>query len=204
MRESRQQRTRLSSLAARTQKPAATGARKDAARDLPQETVRSNPSRSLPATPSSLADPLAEFATARRGGLPVLIVLEDNSEHFLSLKRALWRSGATAQVWWARDVSEALEFLGQLESRTSALCVLACLQAPGADFGMAQAVKGRNGFAHLRFAFITQAAERPMEERAYAAGADAFFVKPEQPEAWAEIARALQHLALAPTRSPAG
>jgi CheY-like chemotaxis protein len=130
--------------------------------------------------------------------MPVLIVLEDNSKHFLLLKRALWKSGATAQVWWARDASEALDILGQLESRASALCVLACLQAPGADFALAKAVKERSGFARLRFAFITQAAERAMEDRACAAGADAFFVKPERPEAWAEIARALQHLALAP------
>jgi CheY-like chemotaxis protein len=203
MREMRQQRTLLSSLAARTQKPAASGARKDVSRGLPGEAVRSNPTHHLPATPFDVADPLAKFCTARRGNLPVLIVLEDNAEHFLSLKRALWKSGATAQVWWARDVSEALDILGQLESRASALCVLACLQAPGADFALAKAVKGRNGFARPRFAFITQATERSNEDRAYAAGADAFFVKPERAEAWAEIARALQLLALAPTNRSA-
>ena len=36
---------------------------------------------------------------------PILIIVEDDPDDFMLLKRALWKAGATARVWWARDVS---------------------------------------------------------------------------------------------------
>ncbi len=149
------------------------------------------------AAPSIADDPLTEFvALPVRGKQPVLIVLEDDSQDFVSLKRALWKLGATARVWWARNATDALELLRELECRSWKVCVLASLQAPGADLGLAKSVKSRNGEAQVRCAFITHPAGRSLADQAYAAGADAFFVKPAAPEAWSEIAHAVRTLTL--------
>jgi CheY-like chemotaxis protein len=165
----------------------------DAPRRLPQPAARAGRSSGNTWTPELAAAPAA-CASPRRGFQPVLIVLEDVREDFTRLKRALWKSGATARVWWARHAAEGLEILGQFECRSWAPCILACLQTPGVDFALVNTVKARDWVACPRFAFITHPDGRFMERRAYAAGADAFFVKPTEPETWREIARALQRL----------
>lgn len=128
---------------------------------------------------------------------PVLILVEDNEDDFLLLKRALWKSGATAHVWWAHDASQALSMLAELESSQLRICIVADLRLPAASgLALLDMVKAEPCHRHVKFAVLTGCPDSSAEGRALAKGADAFFVKPAQPENLTEVARALQRLAL--------
>jgi CheY-like chemotaxis protein len=127
-----------------------------------------------------------------------LLVVEVDSDAFLLLKRALWKAGATARVWWARDATEALSMLKELEMHLGRLCVLANLELPGiGSFRLLELVKAEPAKAQVKFAFLTQQEDQATQDRAFASGADGFFVKPECAEELPNLARALQQFARA-------
>jgi CheY-like chemotaxis protein len=135
----------------------------------------------------------------QKEGHPTLIVVEPNPDEFLLLKRALWKSGATARVWWAHDAGEALMVLSQIEAPTIRVCIVADFHLPGlAGFELLERVKSRTGGGRVTFAFLTGYFDRKDEVRAYACGVDAFFLKPTQPEGWIELARSIQRLTVTP------
>ena len=129
---------------------------------------------------------------------PVLIIVEDNKDDFVLLKRALWKSGATARVWWAHDAAEALSMLTELESSRLRICIVADLQLPVVSgLELLDLVKAEPCHSHVKLALLTGCNDPSTESRAFAKGADAFFVKPAQAENLTEVARALQRLVLA-------
>ena len=129
---------------------------------------------------------------------PVLIIVEDNEDDFLLLKRALWKSGATARVWWAHDAAEALSMLTELESSRLRICIVADLQLPVVSgLELLDLVKAEPCHSHVKLALLTGCNDPSTESSALAKGADAFFVKPAQAENLTEVARALQRLVLA-------
>lgn len=132
----------------------------------------------------------------RASSVPVLIVIEDDPDDFMLLKRALNKAGASARVWWAHDVSEALGVLADVESSAPCVCVVLDIQLPGGNgFEVLEQMKKRPSLCPVRFAFLTGMTDRATADRAAAVGADGFFVKPVRCEELIQVARSLQKLA---------
>ncbi len=126
----------------------------------------------------------------------MLLVIEDDPDDFMLLKRALNKAGASARVWWARNVQDALRILADVESFASGVCVVLDVHLPGGDgFQVLEQIKTRPPLCPVRFAFLTGMTDRGTADRAAAAGADGFFVKPGGSEEMIQVARSLQRLA---------
>ncbi len=146
---------------------------------------------------ASSPDGVSREARTRASSLPVLIVVEDDPNDFALLKRALWKCGATARVWWAHTADEAMEILAQVDGSVTNICVVTDVRLPGFDgFDLLGHIRARRGRARIKFAFLTGMADQKTERRAYACGADAFFVKPSDLNGLIQISRSLQRLAL--------
>ena len=127
---------------------------------------------------------------------PVLIVVEDDPNDFMLLRRALWKAGSTARVWWVHNAPEALAILSDIEGSASGICVVMDVCLLGADgFDVFDQVKQRRALCPVRFAFLTGMCDQRTREHASALGADGFFLKPHGTAELAQIARALHQLA---------
>lgn len=158
--------------------------------DVCRQVHRSEPSRPGERQPAS---------ARRSSGIPVLIVIEDDPDDFMLLKRALNKAGASARVWWARDVHDALRILADVELSASGVCVVLDVHLPGGDgFQVLEQLKMRTSQCPVRFAFLTGMTDRGTADRAAAVGADGFFVKPGGSEELIQVARSLQKLAATP------
>jgi CheY-like chemotaxis protein len=124
-------------------------------------------------------------------------VVEDEANDFMLLKRALWKAGATARVWWAHDAAEALSLLASLHESTAAICMVCDVRLLGLDgFDLLEKVKATKTKCTVKFAFLTGMCDRATERRAQSEGANGFFIKPSDPADLTNIARQLQKLAL--------
>ena len=172
----------------------------DSQADSDQSSIRraSQKSRSIAGQLAVRAVPQL-VDSRQREGHPTLIVLEDDPKDFLLLKRALWKSGATARVWWAHDAAEALMVLSQIEASAINVCIVADFHLPGlTGLEFLERVKSRTGGGRVTFAFLTGYFDRKDEVRAYGCGVDAFFLKPTRREGWIELARSIQRLTVTP------
>lgn len=132
----------------------------------------------------------------RRRLQPILIVVNAHRDDFTFLKRALWKTGATARVWWAQDVPEALRILSVVEGTGAPVCIISDLQLPGCGgIELLGQMRSRPASGRIRFVILTGAHDPQVAARALDSGADAYFVKPSRPADLYEIARALQKLA---------
>ena len=87
---------------------------------------------------------------------PALIIVDDNQDDFMLLRRALWKAGDAARVWWAQNGREALMILGDLELFASAICVVIDVRLLGADgFALFEQAKLRKATCPIRFVFLT-------------------------------------------------
>ena len=124
-----------------------------------------------------------------------LLVVEDDTDDFVLLRRALEKLGNRARVDWAQNASDALRMLSELERWTRRICIVADVKLPGEDgFQLLRQVRQRSGLAPVRFAFLTGRPDPRTRALAKAAGADEFFAKPACSSDWIEIARALERL----------
>jgi CheY-like chemotaxis protein len=129
---------------------------------------------------------------------PVMIVVDDDADDFVLLKRALWKAGSPARVWWAKDANEALSILGTVQSAGGRICIVSDLRLPDRDgLELLRQVRQLHSPCRVRFALLTGLANEETEARAKELGADAFYVKPAGAFDLVEIARALQTLASA-------
>ncbi|MFO1499592.1 MAG: response regulator [Verrucomicrobiota bacterium] len=126
---------------------------------------------------------------------PVLIIVESDPSQFALLKKALWKSGATARVWWAQDAADALEIIGALGSSTTQISLVADLNC-AALAGSELLRRAEDGPRPIRLAVLTGCEDADARERAFAFGAKAFFQKQESWDQLLETARALQQFAL--------
>jgi len=127
---------------------------------------------------------------------PVLLVVEDDDADFLLLKRALYKVGATARVWWARTTEEALALVQQFETATCNVCVVMDVHLGGEEtWGLMERIKAKAKSPRWKCVILTGSCDEPSRERAQRQGVNAFFVKPCDGAALAQIARALQQLA---------
>src|SRR5689334_11776685 len=130
--------------------------------------------------------------TAGRDRYPVLIVVEDDTDDFALLKRALWKTGASARVWWAKTCAEALEILAQVSAGNANVCIVSDLKLPDLDgFELLRMVKSQPGEHHPKFVFLTGNSDSAASVRAQRLGADGFFAKPTRWDELVETARAL-------------
>jgi CheY-like chemotaxis protein len=128
-------------------------------------------------------------------GEHLLLVVEDELDDFILLREAFRRAGVKARVLRAETGAEALETLANLNHRMKRVCVVSDIRMPGLDgFALLEQLKSRPAPAPLRFAFLTSRCDQPTEQRAYANGADAFFVKPVSFSALIEVAAKLEKL----------
>lgn len=126
---------------------------------------------------------------------PVLIVVEDDEDDFALLKRALWKAGATARVWWVRDADEALLLLAQFEPVVARICIVSDVHLMGTDgFELLHRVKERPKGCRVKFVFLTGDQSPHLVDRAMRQGADGFLTKGGSAENWIEIARQIRTL----------
>jgi CheY-like chemotaxis protein len=125
----------------------------------------------------------------------LLIIVEDEPDDSLLLKRALQQARVDAQTHWTNCGSEALGVLGQMGPQVRRVCVVSDIFLRGEDgFDFLRSVRALNLSKPVIFAFLTGRADRAIEERAYASGADAFFVKPVMFADLIQVASALREL----------
>jgi CheY-like chemotaxis protein len=131
---------------------------------------------------------------------PVLVIVEDDQDDFMLLKRALYKAGATARVWWAHNAQEAISLIAELENSTSSICLVMDVRLTGVDgFELLEQVRARAKVPGgvIKCAFLTGMCDDETRNRAKVEGADAFFEKPTDSAQMVEVARALQRLAAA-------
>jgi CheY-like chemotaxis protein len=122
--------------------------------------------------------------------------VEDDADDFMLLKRALWKAGATARVWWARDAQEALSILAEVSGPASHVCVVLDVQLPGCSgFDLLDQIKAAQAGSKVKVAFLTGFSDARTVQRVQAQAADAFFTKPVDPAGLIQVARDLQRLA---------
>ena len=99
----------------------------------------------------------------------ILILVEDDPNDFMLLKRALWQVGASVRVWWAKSSLEALQILDQVKSTGARVCMVADVRLPDIDgFELLKAVKATPGTLDLKFAFLTGSVDERLKTRAQA------------------------------------
>lgn len=153
------------------------------------------PSEARTAARAPSVDAACPGQPAGRNRYPILIIAENNPVHFTLLKRALWKAGATARVWWAHDGPEALRIIAELEPHYAGICIVSEIHLAGYDgFELLRLVRARRSSACIKFAFLTGAFTEEDQKRACACGVDGFYSKEEGQIAL--VAAALQKLAL--------
>lgn len=162
-----------------------SAARKDALRGSPKATTQDGESE-------------RRCCSGREASVPTLIVIEDDANDFLLLKRALWKAGASARVWWAQDCQEAFRVLNEVESSASSVCIVMDVRLHGSDgFELFERLRERRSSNRkkLKLVFLTGMNNEATRRRASALGADGFFVKSSDFSELVQAARALQKLA---------
>jgi CheY-like chemotaxis protein len=128
---------------------------------------------------------------------PALIIVEDDADDFMLLKRALWKAGATARVWWAHSAAEALGILVEIGPSVAQICMVLDVQLPCSNgLDLVKQIRAAEHGAGVKVAFLTGLTDQATKARALAAGADAFYLKTVDPASLLEIARDLQKLAI--------
>jgi CheY-like chemotaxis protein len=135
---------------------------------------------------------------ARCHSPPALLVVDDDEGDFMLLKRALYKVGATARVWWARDPGDALAILPELERSTCPVCVVIEVRLHAFDgWDLLHEIKGQPRSRPIKCVLLTGLDDDKTRRRAEAEGVDAFFVKPCDAEGLSQVARELQRVAAA-------
>jgi CheY-like chemotaxis protein len=164
-------------------------------RDSPGQPAAAQ-ARGLTASSKGVVGRVPERPRPDRTKYPVLIVVEEDSDDFMLLKRALYKSGASARVWWAHDAEEAWSTLNAVESSASGICVVMEIRMAGSDgYELLERLRSKKTACPVKFAFLTGMGDQATEARAAAMGVDGFFVKPVAAVNLIPIARTLQRLA---------
>lgn len=143
------------------------------------------------------ASPAPKGSSGGRNRNPILLVVEPKPDQFILLKRALWKAGATARVWWAHSTAEALTILPEVETEGARICIVSrgCASDEKA-IELLKTIKSRSTPAQVSFAFLTSVQNDAFSNLAYASGADAIFTWERTPERLLNLARELQRFAV--------
>ena len=166
---------------------------------IPQLTkegeARSRTGLSAPAGTCAETSGASEPENASCEAPPAMLVVEEDEGDFMLLKRALYKVGATARVWWSREPGDALSILEELQRSSAPVCVVMEVHLGACDgWDLLGQIKAHS-IRPLKCALLTGLGDDKTRRRAEEEGIDAFFVKPCDSEGLAQIARQLQKLA---------
>jgi CheY-like chemotaxis protein len=129
----------------------------------------------------------------------VFLVVEDNADDVLLLKKAFQRSGITNPIQVVSNGVEAMLYLegsGRFRNRSEfplPKLVLLDLKLPGiSGFEVLEWIREQPGLKALRVIVLTSSNEIRDVNRAYALGANSFLVKPNELEDLCRIASAIR------------
>lgn len=122
------------------------------------------------------APPAEDSAEGSSG--PVLLLVEDEPDDFMLFKRAVEKAEVSAPLHWARNGSEAMAVLAQLGVEGNRVCLVLDIKLPDMDgFQLLQQVRSSPWADQVIVVFLTGNRHPALEKRAYASGAQAYFVK---------------------------
>lgn len=145
------------------------------------------------------------------GGLPVILVAEDDPNDALLLRRAMRRARLPNPVVVASDGDQAIAYLaatGTYEGRSRAdppALLLLDLKMPRRDgFEVLDWVRAQPDIGNLPVVVLTSSRETADIDRAYSLGANSYLVKPGEPVAFVELLRTLDLYWLVLNEPPLG
>lgn len=129
----------------------------------------------------------------------LFLIVEDNEDHVLLIRRAFSKSKVLNPIQVVRTGEEAIEYLegvGRFRNRAEfplPAVVLLDLKLPGMDgFDILRRVRARPELRSLRIVVLTSSSEIRDVNLAYQLGANSFLVKPVDFEDFLRVAQALQ------------
>jgi len=127
-----------------------------------------------------------------------VLVVEDNADDVLFIRRALKKTGITCPVHVAGDGESALEYLegrgayADRQANPVPTLVLLDLKLPRrSGFEVLQAVRAAPELAKVVVVVLMSSNQSVDIDKAYALGANSYLVKPISPEAMSELVQAL-------------
>jgi CheY-like chemotaxis protein len=112
-------------------------------------------------------------------GRHLVLVVEDEPDDYILLRRAFRHVGLTAGLCWVRTTREALELLAKVGSDVASVHIISDIQLPREDgFAFLSRIKAGACARPVKFAFLTGRCDDASRERACACGADGYFIKP--------------------------
>ena len=140
----------------------------------------------------------AAAAAADRRDRPYILLVEDNADDVLLIRRAFRKSGAACEIVEVGDGDAAVSYLGGTGEYTDRpshplpTLVLLDLKLPRRNgFEVLEWLRGRPGLRRLPVVVLTSSNHAGDLDRAYDCGANSYLVKPVRFEALLEMARTL-------------
>ena len=128
-----------------------------------------------------------------------VLVVEDSPNDVLLLQRAFSKGGPDVPLHFARDGQEALDYLGGANHFVDRnlyplpTLLLVDLKLPGIDgFDIIKWVRKQPGFNDLRIVVLSSSNEPSDISRAHELGANAYHVKPNDPNAFIGMVEGLR------------
>ena len=128
-----------------------------------------------------------------------VLVVEDNPDDVVLLQRAFSKAGADVRLDFVRDGQEALNYLkgvdhfAERERYPMPTLLLLDLKMPRIDgFGVIEWVRQQSQLEKLIIVVLSSSNERSDVTRAHELGANAYHVKPSDPNAWAGMLEGLR------------
>lgn len=136
---------------------------------------------------------------------PILYV-EDSEDDVFLMRYAFERAGITHPIEVVRDGQEAIDFLSKLtdNGKSSPVClVLLDLKLPKkTGLEVLQWMRGQPAIKKLPTIIFSSSNQKADLERAYEYGANAYLVKPSDPESLQDMVKAIKHFWLTHNQLP--
>jgi CheY-like chemotaxis protein len=136
-----------------------------------------------------------------------VLIVEDNEDDFLLLKRAFSKAAIRAKLDWSRNGDEARHYLLALVERKAEeeypVLILADLKMPQVDgFEFLRWLRSRSDLRRIPVVVLTSSNQGLDINRAYDIGANSYLVKPGRFEDLMELSHSLKQYWLMLNRSP--
>lgn len=139
---------------------------------------------------------LAQQRTARNHKEGTLLVIEDNSDHWLMMKLALQESIPEIQTSWASGAGSALDYLVSVKTAGEAYpkLILLDLYLPERQAGLdfLRQLKANNLMRQIPVVILTSSDQLSDVEEAYNLGCASYVTKPVDQAQWADLFRSMR------------
>lgn len=143
------------------------------------------------------------------GSAPSILIVDDSSDDFILLMRALMKAGVVNPLYWVRSGGEAIKYLngtGPYEDRNNyplPSVILLDLNMPDGDgFEVLTWIRNKYPSGGLLVVVLTRVEEIKKINRAYALGANSFLTKPGNVEELQELVNIFSGYWLLNNRQP--